>query len=249
MFKAGFCPPTKAVRKKLVVLSVIVLVGIALAQINNGGTPSLTTPSYLYPTPIAGMAPLLANTQSSTNMDIAAGGITANTGVASWVLFYNPYQITFTRWRVQMDATGTGLTFYDGIYNYPSLALNFEITPIVLSGGAGQYGKGAAIDTGSAVFFDGARNAVTSVTLQPGWYLHGWGASGTAGPSTTPKTGGFDALWSETMGVDTTGLLGGLVSRKAHAATFNITGGHMPLTLGTASGGSATEPPNICFIN
>lgn len=204
-------------------------------------------PSYWYPTPNAGMTPNLIDTQGGTNMDIAAAGITANTGVASWVQFYLPFPTTITRWRFQMDGVGTSLTFYCGIYNYPALTLNFEIVPVALSA-IGQYGKGAATDTGNNLFFDGNRNAVSTVTLQPGWYLFAWGASGTAGPTTTPKTGGYDALWNETVGVDTLGLQGGLVSRHAKSSTFNITGGHMPLTLGTASGGSATEPPNIAFF-
>lgn len=195
------------------------------------------------------MTPNLSDTQGGTNMDITSAGITASTGVASWVLFYLPFDIPVTRYRVQMDAgTATTLSFYCGVYRYASgLPLVFDIGQLSLAAGAGQYGPGAAHDPGT-VFFDNSRAATSLVALTAGWYLLGWGASGT-GVSVTPKTGGYDALWSETVGIDTTGLQFGLVSRgKIHSSTFNIASGHMPLTLGAASGGGGSEPPNICFF-
>lgn len=206
----------------------------------------LTAPAFFYPTPIAGMQPQIAVTQAGSNMDPAAAGSTANTAVGNWSLFYLPFAITITRWRFQIDGVHAGTHFYAGIYNALTQALIFDIGAIDIGTNTGQYGKGALHDPLTNMF-DSGRNATNSVTLAAGWYLLGWGADGGTGV-VMPKTGGYDALWTETLTVDTTGLPSGLVSRKAHSSTFDITGGHMPLTLGVTNGGVATEPPNLCFL-
>lgn len=216
-----------------------------------GSTVStLGSPAYFYPTPYAGMTPLLLEGGSggATNIDITNGNLmTTTTGVGNWVLFYLPFNITISRYRFQMDGVGTSLKFYAGLYSYSAgLPLIFDIGAVTLTAG-GQYGTGAVTDPGT-VFFDINRNPTSSVALTAGWYLYAWSASGTAGPSVTPILGGYDALWNETIIPDTLGLSFGLSSRRAHSGILDVTGGHLPVTIGTSNGGSTTSPPNICFF-
>lgn len=206
---------------------------------------ALGPPAFFFPTSMAGMSPLRAYSQAAV-VDVAAAGFSATMGVGNWWLFYLPFNIIISRYVFQIDANGTAMSFYCGMYSYPGRNLVFDIGKVSLSG-VGLYGKGAAIDPGTNLF-DANGNPTNSVFLAAGFYLFTWAASGTAGPANSVNVGSYDALFNETMLPDTLGLQGGLASRSAHASTINCGPTHMPATIGTPAGASASVPPAVCFI-
>jgi hypothetical protein len=201
-----------------------------------GGSP-MGKPAYFFPT----VNVLTPNDQG--NVD-PRGGV----GLAlcpSWLMFYLPFAITITRYSFQVDSAGGGFTFYAGMYDQTG-ALIFDIGAVSVAT-TGTHGPGAATDPGTG-FFNASRSPIGSVTLNPGWYLYGWGASDASGTPTFPGMFAVEALLNETVMADTGSLPAGIVRRWGHDSDFTITGGHMPLTLGRSSGGTTSQPPNICFL-
>lgn len=210
-----------------------------------GGSLTLGKPAYFFPSFNAFMS------YTVSNVSPLAGGWA---GVGSWFMFYLPFEITITRYRFQADNGTSDAAFYAAIYDITG-ALIFDIGAVAVST-AGQYGPGAAHDPGT-VFFDASRNPTSSVHLTAGWYLYGWGATGTeTGSNGSPyadlgiQLPGMvvDSLWAETVNVDADSLPSGIVMRWSHSGLNDISAGHMPLVLGRALGATTTAPPNICFF-
>jgi hypothetical protein len=203
--------------------------------------PTLGTPTYFFPNQF------IFDNYDPVNIDPRATASSVNL-VASWKYFFLPFNITVTRYRFQVDTTGTAATFYSGIYTAAG-SLIFDIGAVSLTA-SGQYGKGAVHDPGTNLF-DSNGVASNAITLNAGWYIYGWGASASSGANTMvfPSMASLNTtLFNEEINVDTVGLPTGIVARWGAASTATIAGGHMPPTLGTAQSGVPTNPPNITFF-
>lgn len=201
--------------------------------------PTLTKPAYFFPNQF------LFDNFDSGNIDPRAT-VSALNNVASWKMFYLPFNITIIRYRFQADAGATGGLFYAGLYTAAG-GLIFDIGAVSCTA-AGQYGTGAAHDPGT-VFFDAAGNPTSSIALTAGWYIYGWGAFATSGSFVVPNMGVLNAtFFNEEITADVVGLPPGIVSRWGASPSANISGGHLPSTLGTAQSGTPTAPPNIAFF-
>lgn len=216
-----------------------------LSQSKTFSPPTQAAPSFFFPN-LSIYEAWGGNGNPALLVDPRAGGVSTN--IASWFLFYLPFNITVTRYRFQVDVGAADAIFFAGMYSATG-NLIFDIGAIAIVN-AGQYGPGATFDPGS-VFFDSSRNPSSSIALTAGWYLYGWGArsAATGGALKMPAMGPQNQLWYESINVDVVGLPTGLVKRTGRSGTFDLSGQtHMPLVLGHGIGGDTVYIPNFALF-
>lgn len=206
----------------------------------NSPFPTLGTPAYFFPNQ------LIWDVYDPNNIDPSSGGATNNR--IQWSMFYLPFNITISRYRMQIDvSTWTTGVFYAGLYTSAG-ALVCDIGAVSLGNSvSGQYGKGAAHDPGTNLF-DASGTATNAVYLPAGWYIYAWAASVASGVLAIPSMQPFNnTVFGEQIVADTTGLPSGIVAR-AGTNTAAASGSHLPATVALVGTGVNTLPPNITFF-